>query len=120
MANIGGKNTCEYQTVTEFSQYVINAFKEDLVTISEALNRAELVSRRVADEMHEATGTTLACKAANLKGITVDKVELNPQNFYKLCNILENNEQKELAKLMKKRCEELKGTFEVKLAGQYG
>ena len=110
MANVArGKSTCEYQTVAEFDQQIIDSFKADILAIVEALLEAKVVPKSLKDDILQETGFTDYCKASKLRNHVVDGVKSCPQTFYMLCDALEGSGQKDVAQILREHCKKLKG-----------
>lgn len=111
MANVvPGKSTCEYKTVTEFDQQIVNTFKADIVAVVVTLLEEEIVSRKsLEDDILQETGATDYYKASKLMNHVVDRVESSPQTFYRLCNALESSGHKGVAEVLREHCKKLKG-----------
>ena len=109
MASESGMNTAEYRTMVDNNVFITNSLKANLVRISEALHREGFIPQAVVEEMGSVIGIPAGDKAVKLRGLVADKVNMDAQKFYKFCTILEQNEDSDLAGILRKHCLELKG-----------
>ena len=91
----------------EYNTAITNALSANLTGMGEALNKSALIPRNVAQEANQPTGMTYEEKAAKMRNIVTDKVELNPDRFNDFCDVLEKNEQGELATTLRDYCTSL-------------
>ena len=92
----------------EFNDYLVSELRADLITMSQALLRASLIPQAVTEQMGEVIGIQSRQKASILMNHVSDCVETDPQKFHEFCEVLDELQHEELAKMLREHCKKLK------------
>ena len=92
----------------ELNEDITLAFRSNLVTVAQSLERHGIIPQAVLEQMSEVIGIQSRNKAAELQTHVSDKVMQNAKRFDDFVLALEEIEMKDLAKDLKEHREKLK------------